>query len=99
MKNDPLVHPGVIMARRFKDYDWATTTADGKHYAETNMAQLLSVLMDVRDELKRLNNVLQCPNFIAVPSKLDLIRQELKVVRRNTTKRKRVAKPRLRVVA
>jgi hypothetical protein len=54
----------------------------------------LSVLMDIREELKRLNNVLQCPNFIAVPTKLDQIAK-------NTRKRRKpkvVGKPKLRVV-
>jgi len=87
------------MGRRFKDYDWATTTADGRHYAETNIAQLLSVLMDIRDELKRMNAIIQCPNFVAIPGKLDTMKAELKEIRCNTRKRKRVVKPKLRAVA
>lgn len=83
--------------RRQKDKNWIVTEEDGT--VRTWEQVQVALLMDIRDELKRLNNVLQCPNFIAVPSKLDLIRQELKEVRRNTRKRKRVAKPRLRVVA
>lgn len=85
--------------RRWKDHDWHVVTADGRHYESTNQAQLLAVLMDVRDELKRLNSVLQCPNFIAVPLKLDMMRQELKEIRRNTKKRKKIARPKLRAVA
>jgi hypothetical protein len=44
--------------------------------------------------------VLQCPNFIAVPSKLDAIKAEVRQVRLNTRKKKRpkVQKPTLRVV-
>lgn len=40
-----------------------------------------ALLMDIRDELKRLNGVLHCPNFLAIPFKLDAIK-------RNTTKKR-----------
>lgn len=40
----------------------------------------LATLMDIRDELQRLNGLLQCRNFINIPRKLDAIR-------RNTTKK------------
>jgi hypothetical protein len=33
----------------------------------------LAVLMDIRDELKRINNVLNCSNCLAIPRKLDRI--------------------------
>lgn len=42
----------------------------------------LAVLMDLRDELKRLNNLLHCNNFIQIP-------QYLRGIRRNTTKKRR----------
>lgn len=41
-----------------------------------------AVLMDIRDELRRLNSLLGCPNFAAIPTTLRAIRQ-------NTTKRRR----------
>jgi hypothetical protein len=53
-----------------------------------------AVLFAIRDELRKLNRVLQCPNFLAVPAKLDAIA-------RNTRKRRKpraVGKPKLRVV-
>lgn len=61
----------------------------------------VALLVDIRAELKRLNNVLQCPNFIAVPAKLEHIKTELKQIRLNTRKRKKrvVGKPALRVVS
>lgn len=59
----------------------------------------IEVMMDIRNELQRLNNVLQCPNFIAVPSKLDDIRREVRQVRLNTRKPKKIQKPKLRAVA
>ncbi len=34
----------------------------------------LAVLMDIRHELQRLNDLLHCPNFLSIPHKLDAIR-------------------------
>ena len=42
----------------------------------------LAVLVEVRDELKKLNALLHCDNFIRIPT-------ELKHIRRNTTKKRR----------
>lgn len=42
----------------------------------------LAVLMDIRDELQRLNNLLRCPNFLAIPRKLDLIARKLPIRKR-----------------
>ena len=61
--------------------------------ASTETLQL-AMFCEIRDQLRALNRVLQCPNFIAVPSKLDAIA-------RNTKKRRKrpaVCKPKLRVV-
>jgi hypothetical protein len=33
----------------------------------------VEVLMDLRDELQRLNALLHCKNFVAIPRKLDAI--------------------------
>lgn len=66
---------------RWKDVNW--NCGDGDRVASTDHAQL-AVLMDIRDELKKLNGVLHCPNFLSVPAKLDHIR-------RNTAKRRRRA--------
>lgn len=40
-----------------------------------------SILLDIRDELQRLNRLLGCRNFTDIPFKLDAIKK-------NTTKRK-----------
>lgn len=69
-----------MINRRQKDAQWqlnlsatgTVTTADAQ----------LAVLMDVRDELKLLNALLRCDNFLAIPRKLDDIR-------RNTAKKRR----------
>lgn len=42
----------------------------------TDFAQL-SVLMDIRDELKRLNELLHCPRFMGIPTTLRGIQRKL----------------------
>lgn len=59
---------------RRKDLTW--NTGDG---GVTWDGAKLAVLMDIRDELKRMNAVLYCPNFTDIPRKLEAIRK-------NTTK-------------
>lgn len=49
--------------------------------ADWTQAQV-AVLMDIRDELKRLNALLHCHNCVAIPQKLDAIVK-------NTTKKRR----------
>lgn len=34
-----------------------------------------AILMDIRDELRELNLLLRCPNFISISRKLDAIRK------------------------
>jgi len=43
-----------------------------------------AILMDIREELRNLNTLLRCPNFIRIPNKLDKI-----VVNTQKPKRKR----------
>ena len=45
----------------------------------------IAVLMDIRRELRALNAILGCPNFTGIP-------HELRIIRKNTTKRKRRAR-------
>ena len=66
---------------RFKDVNWGVSTKTDGNVWDTAGAQL-AVLMDLRDELKRLNHIICCPNFIGIPSVLEQIR-------RNTTKPRR----------
>lgn len=83
---------------RHKDENWnlpagtPSPTGGNTHSWDSIHAALL---MDIRDELKRMNNVLQCPNFIEVPS-------ILRSIKRNTTKKRKpkiAARPRLRAVS
>ena len=53
----------------------------------------LAVLMDIRDELQRLNELLHSPNFVGIPPMLDEIVINTRPKRRTTaTKRRKVKK-------
>lgn len=49
-------------------------------------AAQLTVLMDLRDELKQLNRLLHCHNFMSIPMKLDKIVYNTRKVRRRRKK-------------
>lgn len=57
---------------RRKDANWILNI-DPEGKVSTEDARL-AVLMDIRDELKRLNTLLHCGNFMAIPHYLDKIR-------------------------
>lgn len=64
---------------RYKNALWVIrTSSDG---TLCHSSAQIAVLMDIRDELQTLNSTLSCPNFLAIPAKLDAIR-------RNTSKRR-----------
>lgn len=65
---------------RKANINWNLQT-NGNGTTPVDAAQL-AVLMDLRDELQKLNRLLHCRNFIEIP----LI---LRAIRRNTIKRKR----------
>jgi hypothetical protein len=69
---------------RHKDADWDLPTLPNGRLKDWQYVPI-AVLMD---------NVLQCPNFIAVPAKLDRIERNT----RKKRKRRAVGKPKLRVV-
>ena len=79
---------------RHKDSNWRLPTNSAGQISEWQYVPI-AVLMDIRDELKRLNALLHCHNFTDIPHKLDRIK-------RNTAKKRKpraVGKPKLRVVA
>lgn len=75
---------------RRKDVTWDVTGGDGKvsSWEQAHAA----LLMDIRDELKKLNSLLHCHNFQAIPRKLDRIS-------RNTAKPRKKKYVRLKVVS
>lgn len=72
---------------RKKDANWSLNILPSGNVS-TDDAQL-AVLMDIRDELKILNRLLQCKNFIDIPFKLEAIkRNTTKPRKRGTTSKK-----------
>ncbi len=77
------------MPRKLKDCDWSVDAGASGNYS--NEQAQLSVLMDIRDELKAINKelkfhgvylaVLHCHNFLRIPI-------GLQAIRRNTNRRK-----------
>ena len=65
---------------RGKNQHWQPLDEDGK--APTWERIGIAVLMDIRDELQRLNAAIYCPNFIGIP-------RTLRAIERNTAKRRR----------
>jgi len=59
---------------RHKDKDWNLP----EHKLDTWEQVQCAILMDIRAELKRLNEVLHCPNFLRIPHDLDAIRLNTK---------------------
>ena len=70
------------MARN-KDLNWNLKDSIGNN-ATYDDAQL-AILMDLRDELKHLNSILDCPNFQAIPELLRSIK--VNVIKANAKRR------------
>lgn len=68
---------------RHKNQEW--NIGDTLNGVSWNQVQC-AVLMDIRDELQRMNAILHCSNFLAIPRKLDDIK-------RNTAKRRKTRRP------
>ena len=66
---------------RHKDMDWSlpegTPNRDGGRTHQWNSIQV-ALLMDIRDELKQMNRILHCENFLEIP-------RILRTIRANTT--------------
>lgn len=71
----------MAVDRRKRNIDWLVADEQGNLYSGMKDGVMIAVLVDIRDELQRLNALLACPNFQAIPSRLSAIE-------RNTTKRK-----------
>jgi len=67
--------------RRHKNVRWQLPPLDAQGKA-TDAIVTNALLMDVRDEMQRLNALLHCPNFISIPKKLDAIRRKLPTPRK-----------------
>lgn len=72
------------MDRRKKDVNWVIVSHDDGSVSRDQV--LIALLMDVRDELKRINRALYCENFLDVP-------HLLRMIRANTAKPRKPRKP------
>jgi hypothetical protein len=76
-----------VADRRRKDTSWQLPLVPIGESPSVEAASL-AVLMDIRDELKALNNVLQCPNFLRIPAVLDDINRNTKKAPRKRSAKK-----------
>jgi hypothetical protein len=77
--------------RRRKDSEWNVVDESGRLYQRYDSAQL-AVLMDLRDELKQLNALLNCHNFLVIPTILRMIRDNTQPKPRPTPKKRKVSR-------
>lgn len=77
---------GAIMAidSRRKNIVWRILDEQGKFYPSSYGGAQLAVLMDIRDELQRLNALLHCHNFQQLPHVLKRIDKRLAKTRKLT---------------
>lgn len=72
-------------ARTQYGVDWQVPDSDGAGSTFPDGSVHTVLLMEIRDELKTLNRLLGCSNFIGIPT-------TLRAIQRNTTKRRRAKK-------
>ena len=74
---------------RHRNYNWDLPTMPDGQITEWNLVPI-AVLMDIRDELQKLNSLLHCKNFIAIPN----ILREIQANTKKTRRRRKPAHPR-----
>ena len=79
----------MTSVERPKNIDWRVLRSVGGY--TTDQIQL-AILMDIRDELQRLNNILLCPNLQMIPSMLQRIQANTAKPNKPKRKPKAVAK-------
>lgn len=73
--------------KRHKNADWQLPTDDNGSIG-TWQAVSIAVLMDIRDELQKLNALLHCQNMRNIPRKLDRIARSVGTIRTTVKERK-----------
>jgi hypothetical protein len=69
---------------RFKNIDWDLANENGNIGSWEHVA--IAVLMDIRDELRRINRTLGCSNFQGIPTTLRSIRTAMPTKRERRSK-------------
>lgn len=72
----------MAVDRRRKNAKWAVADPDGVLFQGIADGATLAVLLDIRDELQRLNDLLHCRNFLDVPHTLRRIDRRLATTRK-----------------
>jgi len=79
--------------RRKKNADWLVYDKNGNCWQTAQYGSIqVALLMDIRDELQKLNRVFECRNFLSIPDTLMSIRANAIVIAKNTKKAKRKRK-------
>ncbi len=65
--------------QRCKNFNWSVRATDDTTLFD---GAQLAVLMDIRDELRQLNRVFECHNFLRIPRVLDSIRRNTHKIKR-----------------
>ena len=75
---------------RHKNGNWNLGTADANRcltWDQIKMATLMATIMDIRDELQKLNRLLHCQNFTNIPRKLDAIHKKMPARKKRAIRR------------
>ena len=72
---------------RFKDTEWDLPMVGGRIASWDAMT--IAALMDIRDELKRLNKLLHCDNFVRIPRQLAPMAQAARRINATAAKRRK----------
>ncbi len=75
-----------MLDTRHKNCKWALPTSDEGCVKDWQYVPI-AILMDIRDELQKLNTLLACPNFPGIP-------QTLRDIKRATNRIPTIARPR-----
>lgn len=78
----------MAVEKRFANRNWVVADDTGDIYNVTREGVVLAVLMDIRDELQRLNALLHCTNFRQIPRTLSNIDRRLATPRKRTRRKK-----------
>lgn len=65
--------------RRRRNRTFHVTDEQGVLYNDMRDGATVAVLMDIREELQRLNSLLHCSNFIGIPRTLKTISRKIPV--------------------
>lgn len=72
----------MAVDRRKAGINWNVTDEAGNLHTAMRDAVTIAVLIDIRDELMRLNALLHCHNFTGIPTTLKSIRHAMPVRRK-----------------